>query len=129
MNVTVNNNFEVLQIVRVTDFEKIASPVAFDQKGKMACYNYFQQVFKTLKDHRYIYYPNSWFNNNEAYTIEERYLKIQNNTLVETTSFEECQFYECEFYTADADGDDRGIVNFIDYTILNSGKIIKALIN
>ena len=42
------NNIEVLQIMQVTDFEKIPSLVVIDQKGKLACYNYFQQVLKTL---------------------------------------------------------------------------------
>jgi len=87
------NSPEILQIVRITGFEKIPGPVVYDQNGKAACYNYFQQALKILKYHQYIYYPNSNFKRHESFEYEERFLKIQSDILVEVGGIDDCHFY------------------------------------
>lgn len=115
----------VLQIVEVTDYYKFPNVVAFDQYGKNACLEYFNRLFQHLKEEGLIYHGELNLTTGNTYTYMENFFKIEDNLLVKANGFADCNFYERSFYTADAKGRDIGIVSSIDYTILNSGLMMK----
>jgi hypothetical protein len=119
---------QIIQIVEIKGYEPRYTIVAFNAKGKNACKKYYDTLFALLKKEMYVYFKDCNYRNTEPFTYNEIFYKIANNVLIKTEKFEDCDFLERIFYTANHDSEDQGIVPFVTYSILNSGKPFHLLL-